>query len=144
MYFTIRPCREEDAPFLYTLNRDEMGYDFPAEETAQNLKRLLDDPRSKIYVAVVDEQVVGYIHAADYDLLYAPHMKNILGIAVVKRYRNCGIGRALLQAVESWSGDTGASAVRLVSSESRTGAHAFYRSCGYSNEKTQLNFKKPL
>ncbi|MDO4298340.1 MAG: hypothetical protein Q4C59_07695 [Lachnospiraceae bacterium] len=67
----IRECRMEDAEFICELNRNEMGYDFPLEQTKQQL-----------------------------------------------------------------------SGVRLVSGASRTGAHEFYRCCGYGGEKEQVNFKK--
>ena len=91
---------------------------------------------------MADGRVAGYLHLCDYDLLYAPPLKNVLGIAVASRFRRQGIGRALLQAGEDWARRTGAAGVRLVSGASRTGAHAFYRRCGYGGVKQQINFKK--
>lgn len=85
---------------------------------------------------------MGYVHLADYDLLYADHMKNIMGIAVDPSCRRLGIGKKLLEAGESWAKETGADGVRLVSGETRTGAHALYRSLGYEGNKMQLNLKK--
>jgi len=69
-------------------------------------------------------------------------MKNIMGIAVSSEYKQKGIGRALLQQVENWARETGASGIRLVSGAIRTDAHAFYRRCGYSGNKEQINLKK--
>ena len=86
--------------------------------------------------------MIGYVHANDYDVIYAPPMKNIMGIAVSNRFRKEGVGRALLAAVEAWARETGAWGIRLVSGAERTGAHEFYRHCGYSGEKRQVNFKK--
>lgn len=80
----------------------------------------------------------------DYDLLYAPHYKNIMGIAVSPKYRRQGVGSSLLSAVEQWASETGAEAVRLCSGEERKGAHEFYKSLGYVNSKKQLNFSKKL
>lgn len=144
MEVIIRECTSQDAEFIYQLNRDEMGYEYPLDETRRKLEQLLCSVYDKIYVAVIDNKAVGYIHANDYDVIYAPHMKNIMGIAVSKKYRRCGIGKALLAQVEIWARETGAQGVRLVSGGSRTEAHAFYRSCGYGNEKMQVNFKKKL
>lgn len=62
-----------------------------------------------------------------------------MGIAVSADYRRMGIGRALLAKAEEWAIQTGAKGVRLVSGETRTGAHVFYRSCGYSDDKMQVN-----
>ena len=84
----------------------------------------------------------GYVHDLDYDLLYAPHMKNIMGIAVSSAYKRKGIGSALLQYVENWALETGASGIRLVSGATRTDAHAFYRHCGFEGNKEQINLKK--
>ena len=142
MDFTIRLCEATDAMGIWALNREEMGYEFSPEETLENLRRLLDRETDRIFVAVASGTVAGYIHACDYDLLYAPHMKNIMGIAVSARYKRRGIGRALLGAVEDWARETGAAGVRLVSGKTRTGAHAFYHCCGYTGEKEQLNLKK--
>ena len=138
----IRECKIEDYEDIAFLNQNEMGYDYPAGDTKCNLEQLLSDSGHKIYVAVVGEKVVGYIHANNYDLLYAPPMKNIMGIAVSSDYRKNGIGKMLLNEVEQWARDTGAHGIRLVSGASRIRAHAFYAACGYRCKKEQKNFVK--
>ena len=142
MEIVIRECREEDCEGICRLNCREMGYDFPIEETRRKLLLLIKSGRDKILVAEAGEAVVGYIHACDYDVIYAPHMKNIMGIAVSEEFQRRGIGRALLEGIEKWAKETGACGIRLVSGAARTGAHAFYRSCGYDGGKQQINFKK--
>lgn len=144
MNLQIRLCGIDDAEAVCELNAKEMGYDYPLDKTAEKLKQLLKSNRDKIFVAVVDNIVVGYVHADDYDVIYAPHMKNIMGIAVSSSFKKKGIGRALLSAVEDWAKNDGADGVRLVSGAARTGAHEFYRRCGYGGEKQQINFKKML
>ena len=142
--YIIRECALSDAQALSRLNRDELGYDYSPELTSEKLNLLLSSASDKIFVAEADNTVIGYIHANDYDLLYAPHMKNIMGIAVSSSYRHCGIGRALLQKVEEWAISTGAESVRLVSGSERKDAHEFYKKCGYVQNKEQLNFRKSL
>ena len=66
----------------------------------------------------------------------------IMGIAVSCDHKRKGIGCALLEKVEEWGRCDGAVGVRLVSGASRAEAHAFYRKCGYSGDKQQLNLKK--
>ena len=132
----------QDCVDIVLLNKNEMGYDYPAEDTKNKLEQLLNDSNHKIYVAIVDARVVGYIHANNYDLLYAPHLKNIMGIAVSAGFKKNGIGKMLLNKVEEWARNTGAYGVRLVSGATRIGAHAFYIQCGYSGNKDQKNFKK--
>lgn len=142
MDITIRKCILADCEQIVLLNKNEMGYDFPFDITKRRLEKVLDDKNHKINVAVIDNKVVGYVHANNYDLLYAPHLKNILGIAVSSDYKRMGIGKLLLNSIEKWADETGATGVRLVSGATRLGAHEFYRACGYSKEKKQINFKK--
>lgn len=142
MKITIRQAALQDAPAISRLNREALGYDYSEEETARKLSLVLRSERDKVFVAAVEETVAGYIHANDYDVLYFPTMKNVMGIAVDGTYRRCGIGRMLLKAVESWAQETGAEGIRLVSGANRAEAHEFYRNCGFEEGKQQLNFKK--
>ena len=140
----IRECFINDSFAIQQLNSLELGYDFPTEQTQQKLYELLASDKDKIFIAEVDGIVVGYVHVNNYELLYAPPMKNIMGIAVSSDYRRMGVGRALLERVERWAKETGAAGVRLVSGGSRIDAHSFYKSLGYGEGKPQLNFKKQL
>lgn len=142
MEFVIREYRAEDCEAIHQMNCREMGYAFPIEETRKKLEALSKSGRDRILVADVEGIAAGYIHACDYDVIYAPPMKNILGLAVSGEFQRQGIGRALLSEVERWAKETGACGVRLVSGAGRTEAHAFYRSCGYDGAKQQVNFKK--
>ena len=144
MEWTIREARLSDCAAIARLNREEMGYDYPEEQTREKLRACLANPAHKILVAEGGGEVLGYLHLADYDVLYFPHLKNVLGLAVSHRCRRQGAGKALLAAGEAWARETGAAGVRLVSGEARKGAHAFYQSQGYSGNKPQRNFKKPL
>lgn len=142
MDIQIRLCNVGDAPAIYELNRQEMWYDYPVEKTTEKLSQLLKSKADRIFVAVANGTVVGYIHARDYDVVYAPQYKDILAIAVFSDYKKKGIGRELLSTVERWAKESGAAGIRLVSGSVRTGAHEFYRHCGYNGDKQQINFKK--
>lgn len=144
MPFTIRECKSTDAPAICALNREELGYDYPLEETAKKLEAILKSKSDRIFVAEAENTVIGYVHACNYDVLYAPHMKNIMGIAVRHAYRRQGVGKALLEQTEAWARKTNAKGIRLVSGSTRKEAHAFYRRLGYSGGREQLNFKKYL
>ena len=140
--FVIRECRLEDAATIQKLNEEEMGYFYSVEDTEKKLQKLLGSDKDRIFTAVAGGCVVGYIHANEYDVLYAPSMKNIMGIAVSKEKRNLGIGKALMQKVENWAKEPGAAGIRLVSGASRSDAQAFYQHCGFESGKQQINFKK--
>ncbi len=142
MEFIIRELMLNDSDGIYRLNTDEMGYEFSLDETKEKLLKLINSESDKIFVAIISDEVIGYVHANNYDLIYAPHMKNIMGIAVAEKYKKNGIGKALLSEVEMWAKETNAKGVRLVSGATRTNAHKFYHSCGYSGDKAQVNMSK--
>lgn len=138
----IRECQIDDYVSIYRINKECMGYDYPLDKTKEKIDQIVNSQKDKIYIAEINQQVVGYIHACDYDLIYMEPLKNIMGIAVDSKYQRMGIGRQLLEAIEKWAKETGAAGVRLVSGESRYEAHLFYQSCGYCFVKNQKNFIK--
>ncbi|MBS4784867.1 MAG: GNAT family N-acetyltransferase [Clostridiales bacterium] len=141
----IRIAFPEDALPLTRLCRDALGYDYPPERLSEKLALISADPGQRVFVAVSEEGLpVGFIHTQVYDVLYAPTMLNILGLAVDASCRRQGIGRALLSAAELDARHRGIGGVRLVSGQERTGAHRFYEQNGYQRSKTQLNLKKKL
>ena len=140
--FSVREAQPADFRQIYIINRDDLGYDYPPEKTERKLSALIKSPSDRVFVAVSGERVIGYVHASDYDVIYADHMKDIMGIAVAAEYRGTGVGKALLESVEHWAKATGAAGIRVNSGSSRTGAHEFYRRCGYTNEKQQHRFLK--
>ena len=144
MLIRIREATVQDAEAIAQLNTACMGYDYPIADTAVNLAYILESPCDKVFVAVADAEIVGYVHVNDYRLLYAPAMVNVMGIAVFDSFRRCGIGRQLLAAAEAWAQERGATVIRLVSGASRTEAHSFYRDCGFDGGREQVNFKKAL
>lgn len=142
MTVMIRACELDDAAAIQKLNKEEMGYDYPLEEVIRKLEYLLDSDKDQLFVAELDGKVVGYIHASSYETSYTISLKNIMGIAVSQRHQGQGIGALLLQRAEAWARESGAKGIRLVSGETRTHAHEFYRHMGYTSSKKQLNFKK--
>ena len=91
----------------------------------------------------VGERVVGYLHLEEYDVLYAGHMVNVLGIAVSSACRRQGVGRALLAAGEVWARSQGAEAVRLVSGESRRAPTPFTQAWVYGQQAPAELQKEP-
>ncbi|MDD3429176.1 MAG: GNAT family N-acetyltransferase [Oscillospiraceae bacterium] len=139
---TLRDAQIDDAQAIWKLNDKVFGYEYPLETTRKQLAQLLKNPFYRFFVVCVEDKVVGYAQAADYDSTYGEPMKNIMAIAVDEAYQGCGAGRALLQAVEAWSRQSGCAGVRLVSGFDRQKAHGFYAHCGYEHRKDQKNFTK--
>ena len=138
----IRRATEQDAQGIFRLNQ-AFGYEYPLEATADKLLAAVSDPGQCVLVAEAADGVLsGYIHLEDYDTLYFPHMKNILGLIVLPEYRKRGIASALLAEAENWAKDTGAAGIRLDSGAERTPAHACYCKAGYTERKLHKNFIK--
>lgn len=138
----IRECNISDYVRIHELNKNSLGYEYPLNKTKDRLYEILKRQTDKIYVACIDETVVGYIHGSDYECTYSDSLKNIMAIAVDEVYCGKGVGKALLSVIEDWAEECGCYGVRLVSGFNRTDAHEFYLRCGYVNRKQQKNFIK--
>lgn len=138
----VRECTISDFEKIHNLNSNVFGYEYDLQKTKNRLSTILDRETDKIYVACVDNTVVGYIHGSDYECTYSDPLKNIMAIAVDEGYRNLGIGKALIAAIENWAQQCHCCGVRLVSGFDRTGAHNFYLKSGYILRKQQKNFIK--
>lgn len=141
--FIIREAVTADAAAIAELGRDDLGYACTAETVSIRLSQC-DAGRECIFVAEQDGATVGFIHAQIYQTLYFDPLINVLGLAVSETARRRGIGTALLDRAAQWGITVGAVGVRLNSGGMRTGAHAFYRRAGFSEEKVQLRFLKRL
>lgn len=139
----IRKANRLDAPAIAQINSDVLGYPCTATFVAERLEQV-DAQQEVVFVAEVDDQVVGYLHAQIYRTLYMDAMVNLLGLAVLEAMQMKGIGRALLEHAEQWAMEHGIFWMRLNSGATRTGAHAFYRTMGYTQEKRQIRFLKQL
>ncbi len=144
MDFSIRMAETKDSKAICILNTEELGYNYPIDNTAINLSDIINDSKQCVYVAEFDNTVIGYIHATVYQLIYLPKLVNILGLSVAEEYHHRGVGSALLNAIEKWAHNIGAQGIRLNSGEERTDAHLFYKKCGYELSKKQFSFKKTL
>jgi len=111
---TIRAALPEDAPVLLELMRAAFEeYEGVLSPSSGAHSETVDTVRRKLtaggaVLALVDEEPAGWAYyEAVGDLLYFGRL------SVLPRFRNRGIGRALLDEVERRARDTGAAGVRL-------------------------------
>ena len=121
----------------------ELGYPTTSQAMRDRLSLILNDPGYATFVAETDGEVVGVAGAAlsryyEKDGIYS----RLAVLAVSSTARGLGIGRQLVQALESWSAAKGAREVVVNSGLHRGGAHDFYERCGYS--RTGYRFVKQL
>ncbi len=72
----VRECHASDCNKIYELNKSAFGYQYSLEKTKDRLCEILKRGKGKIFVACVDNEVVGYIHGIDYECTYSSPLKN--------------------------------------------------------------------
>lgn len=138
---SIREISISDYKDIYLLNK-ELGYLYEEKKVKERIKYILENTNDIILVAYINNEVIGYIHGSQYELLYSDSLINILGFVVKESYRRMGIGRALIDKLEGFAKENRYSGIRLVSGINRENAHRFYEENGYIYRKEQKNFIK--
>ncbi len=141
---TIRPARDTDAAALAELS-GELGYAASASEMAARLTRILPQGAHLVLLAEDDAGTpVGWIHAAEQEVLETGFRCTILGLVVGARARRGGVGRRLVAAVEAWAAGRGHRDVTVRSAVPRAESHPFYLGLGYERVKTQHVYRRRL
>jgi len=107
------------------------------------LERFLPRQDHAVFVAETTEPV-GWIHAAEHELLEVALHCEIWGLVVADGQRGKGIGRRLVDAVEQWARERGLAEVSVRSNVIRPDSHPFYERAGYTRYKTQHAYRKRL
>jgi len=141
----IRPVNSTDLAAITRLN-GHLGYPAAEAKIAARLNPLLLSPDHGIFLA--EEQpageVMGWVHVYCYRVLESDARAEIGGLVCDPQYRRRGVGTALMQKAEDWARDQKLPIVSLRSNITRTEAHLFYQSLGYSLTKTQHTLRKTL
>ena len=142
MDVVIREAVITDWRELNRLNSEELGYLVSESQTKEQLTKILADETQLILIAMYHSTVQGYVHLSNYETLYFPTLKNVMGLAVSSHFQGKSLGSQLMSAAELWAKKQGASGIRVNSGEMRIGAHKFYEKIGYKSKKMQKNFFK--
>lgn len=143
-YSMIRDVRTADAGELRDICETAMGYGASEETVLKRIEELGGDEHFFIRVYEEDGEVIGFIQAERYIVLYSGSGWNIVSLAVRPDCQNRGIGKMLLCALEEHAVNEGSDFVRLNSRIEREKAHGFYEHLGYVSDKTQKRFIKEL
>ena len=142
----IRRIHEEDAPALEHICKTALGHGTTSAHLKHRIQELSHDPC--YYIAVYEDdvthEILGFIQAEKYNLLYGDNGWNIIALAVSPKAQRQGIGRQLLISLEDQAAKRGYTFIRLNCNTVRTDAHAFYHDMGYTCDKTQKRFIKPI
>ena len=138
----IREVKPADAPDLARLIT-QLGYPSSQGEIEKRMTVLARLPDHATFVAELDGRIVGLVGAyMDYALEIDGAYGRLMGLVVDEAFRGQGVGARLMEWIEGWLRDHGATRLTLTSGKQRIDAHRFYRNLGY--EETGLRFARPL
>jgi GNAT superfamily N-acetyltransferase len=138
----IRDARREDSAALADL-LGQLGYPTDEAGVRQRMVRLSRSDADRLFVAEDHDRVLGFagLHVSP-SLEYDGDAGKVSAIVVDENARRRGIGRALMDAVETEARSRGCVLLFLTTAERRADAHEFYRRLGL--EETGRRFAKPL
>ena len=107
----------------------------------ERIAHFRDDPRQFLLLAERDGAACGLVAMKlHYSLTRGADVARITALVVAPDCHGQGIGRRLLREVETLARrNRRDAALEVTSNPSRTGAHAFYRACGYSDGSRALH-----
>ena len=137
----VTPMKRSHLPQVLELAR-QLGYENMLGGLTARFEKLRRDKEQRLFVAIVNGQVVGWIHFCPRKLLQAEFRLEVLALVVDSRLRRRGIGKLLLLTAQRSAADNGLGMVALYSGDKRREAHLFYRKLGYKNSKNAKVFVK--
>lgn len=142
----IRPAKIDDTPAIAQLWLQLVQYHRALDihlpqaapdgqqRYAQRVRSQIDDPYSNVFVAIVDDEIVGYVMGVIVDML--PEMFQderggfLADIFVRDDQRGKGIGRGLVKALKDWFRGRGIDHFEWYVAAANTDGIAFWRAMG--------------
>jgi len=145
----IRPLKPNDIADIMQLHR-ELGWNpaFKADGSTlkQRLEALITGENALLLVAELKGKVVGYIHGEIVTyLLFAGREMLVSELFVRENVRGRGVGKALLNTIESEAVNQKCFRISVLNSRERESyKRGFYPSLGYEERPHTANFTKRL
>jgi GNAT superfamily N-acetyltransferase len=140
---TIRPISMKDTDAVAQLVA-QLGYERTADQLREWLQGLDTRPDQAVFVAELEDEVVGWVEVSLVRHLQSETVGLIGGLVVKDGLRSAGIGRRLCEEAENWTLRQGINRIRVTSRSTREAAHRFYLRYGYRQTKISMVFEKAL
>jgi len=137
----VREANILDTPLITELS-EQLGYRVLQDDIKTRLENLSQDNCHVIYVAEVNNIIVGWVHVSIYKTLLSEKTATILGLVVDQTFSRQGIGSALVRYAEEWAKNCKCQRIMLKSNMIRKDAHSFYKEIEYEIVKSQYVFAK--
>ncbi|TBO44789.1 GNAT family N-acetyltransferase [Pedobacter kyonggii] len=133
----IREISEKDAESVATLST-QLGYESDIKQTSARIKRINNSNENCAFVALVDGEVVGWIHGFYTLRLESDPFIEIGGLIVDENYLNLKIGKQLIENVNIWAKKHQVKKLKVRCNIKRTESHKFYERLGFKENKRQI------
>jgi predicted N-acetyltransferase YhbS len=120
---------------------EQLGYPSNGSKILKRIKLLLASSGNCAFVAVIDHQVVGWIHAFHTVRIESDPFVEIAGLVVDIDHRNKQIGKNLIKEVQDWGKNFDIQTIKVRCNIIREDSHLFYQKAGFSLSKTQKIFE---
>ncbi len=143
MSIFIREASNEDVPAITDLT-GQLGYPVTEDDARSTLSFILKNNRETIFVALLDEKVIGWIGVFKSVHLASGFICEIGGLVVDAGHHRKGIGQQLMEQARQWSKKQGSETLLVRANVKRKQAHQFYQQLGFTEIKEQKVFKMDL
>ena len=134
----IRAVQKSDLTDIQRVSRYLHDSAYTIDDFEHSIQGMEDSPNDFVYVAECEARVIGWIHFFYARRLATPDFVEMGGLVVDPEFRGRGIGKLLVNRI--W--ETGAGKFRVRCNEKRKETHEFYKSLGFSTNKSQLVFER--
>lgn len=135
----IRNAEIKDAPEIDEL-MVQLGYRVDRSLIEQKLYQFSGSTVDKVYVAVLERQVVGCISCHITTLFHQEGGSGrITSLVIDEKVRGAGIGKLLVKEAEQFFQDMGCIKSEVTSSNRRLDAHKFYEACGFQENDRRFS-----
>ncbi len=141
MKHLCREYKQDDIAKLQNLML-ELGYSVNLPELSQNISEIYKKG-GEIFITEIDGEVVGSVCVLIDTRLAEGVYAEIVSLIVSENIRGHGVGKELVKEAENWARKH-VNKIRVRANEVRSHAHAFYKSQGYEEIKTQKVFIKMM
>ncbi len=134
--------REAEMVDFKSIERISLGLGYEKTSSQAALERLLtvlDSKQDRLWVAEIDNEIVGWLHAFHTLRVASRGLIEIGGIVISTNNRNQGIGQALITVAQDWSAECGL-VLRARCNSRRHETHAFYKAVDFIKTKEQYVF----
>jgi GNAT superfamily N-acetyltransferase len=129
----VRGVGPDDSQAVATL-LDVLGYPCTAEDATARIAHCREEPRQFLVLCECNGEPAGLAAMKlNYSITRGADVARITALVVAAEHHGQGIGRRLLREMETLARRNGAVRLEVTSNPSRSGAHAFYHACGYSD-----------